>query len=79
MKKNLKKLVISLVLAVSVLASVVPAQAGELAPKVSKKSCNNWNFSLSNRTMYEGQIIDIKLGNSFHGTTVTYKSSEVLY
>lgn len=76
MKKNLKKLVMSLVLAVSVLASVVPAQAGELAPKVSKSgNYNKWSFKLYGTTVYEKQTSKVHLNNDFYGAPVTYKSS----
>lgn len=76
MKKNLKKLVMSLVLAVSVLASVVPAQAGELAPKVSKSgNYNMWGIAVRDTTVYEKQTAYLRVGNSFSGAPITYKSS----
>lgn len=79
MKKNFKVMVMSLVLAMSVLVSIIQAQAAITVaqPKISKSSrCNEWRFwTPSSYTIYVGQHAAVWLVNDINGKKVTWKSS----
>lgn len=77
MKKNLKMLVAVFALSLAaVFTSVVPAQAAQAAPSVSKNSLNEWRFKLySHEAIYEKQTASVGLATEFYGANVTFKSS----